>query len=883
MSAPLTIAPQSLGHAPSPEIVAPFSSRPQVGGKFFFVGDRKLYVRGVTYGPFAPQADGGLYGEQQRVRDDFAMMAASGVNAVRTYTEPPRWMLDEAQRQGLRLLVGLPWTQHVAFLDSRRFSADIVRHLETAVAALAGHPAILGLAIGNEIAAPVVRWYGHKRIESFLHRLYLAAKNQDPAALVTYVNYPSTEYLDLPFVDFVSFNVYLEARRSLLAYTARLQNIAGDRPLVMAEVGLDAMRHGEAKQARALGWQIRAVTRAGCAGAFVFSWTDEWHRGGVDVEDWAFGLTTRRRRPRRALAAVTRAFQGPPADPTAMPPGISVVVCVYNGASTIRRCLEHLARLEYPRYEVVVIDDGSTDETAAIAGGFDVRLIRTPNRGLSNARNTGWRAAQHDIIAYVDADAWPDRQWLTYLADSFARTRHAGVGGTNVPPSQTGLVQSAVALSPGGPVHVLLTDDVAEHIPGCNMAFRKECLEAIGGFDPQFRIAGDDVDVCWRLQQRGWTLGFNPAAMVWHLRRETVGAFWRQQVNYGKAEADLERKWPQKYNAAGHLTWAGRMYGNRLLSALTWWSRRRIYHGTWGGALFQSVYHAPENWLLSLPLMPEWYLAVLILAFAAGIGVIWPPMLGAVPLLALAVAIPVAHVVAGARRGMATRSDVRGRRRAQLMVLTTWLHLIQPAARLWGRMCRGLTPWRSRGTGGLALPIPRTFVEWTEQWQPHESRLRDAESALIAAGAVVVRGGDFDRWDFELRGGLFGAARVRLMVEEHGQGRQLARLHVWPRLAPRSLIVLGLSASIAVVAAIDREWSAATIFAILALLVLGRGVQECGRCVATFARMLGRRQRTPSAAAAATPATAHAHPAVELTLPGAPAACESEPFVPGAT
>jgi GT2 family glycosyltransferase len=108
------------------------------------------------------------------------------------------------------------------------------------------------------------------------------------------------------------------------------------------------------------------------------------------------------------------------------------------------------------------------------------------------------------------------------------------------------------------------------------MAFRKASLQAIGGFDPQFRVAGDDVDVCWRLQEQGWTLGFNPAAMVWHHRRNSVRAYWKQQQGYGKAEALLERKWPQKYNGAGHLTWAGRLYGKGLTRTLGYSPRAHL-------------------------------------------------------------------------------------------------------------------------------------------------------------------------------------------------------------------------------------------------------------------------------------------------------------------
>ena len=149
----------------------------------------------------------------------------------------------------------------------------------------------------------------------FLERLYRAAKSEDPDALVTYVNYPSTEYLQLPFLDLVCFNVFLEQPDRLEAYLARLQNVAEDRPLIMAEIGLDSRRHGLRDQAFALSWQISTAFAAGCAGAFVFSWTDEWHRGGHDIEDWDFGLTDRERQPKPALAAVEEAFSRTPFPP----------------------------------------------------------------------------------------------------------------------------------------------------------------------------------------------------------------------------------------------------------------------------------------------------------------------------------------------------------------------------------------------------------------------------------------------------------------------------------------------------------------------------------------------------------------------------------------
>ena len=131
---------------------------------------------------------------------------------------------------------------------------------------------------------------------------------------------------------------------------------------------------------------------------------------------------------------------------------------------------------------------------------------------------------------------------------------------------------------------MLVSDTEAEHLPGCNMAYRRDALLAIGGFDPQFRVAGDDVDACWRLQEQGLTLGFHPAAMVWHRRRSTIRGYWRQQQGYGKAEALLERKWPERYNRRGHVTWAGRLYDRASASLVR---PARIYHGTWGTGAFQ--------------------------------------------------------------------------------------------------------------------------------------------------------------------------------------------------------------------------------------------------------------------------------------------------------
>lgn len=455
-------------------LVADCHPRLSVKGKFLYLGDQKFYIKGVTYGTFQPDELGLQFPAPDIIETDFSLMASSGINSVRTYTPPPKSLLDIAVRHGLKVMVGLPWEQHIAFLDEEDRIEKIIQGVKKNVAALKGHPAILCFTIGNEIPASIVRWYGKKRIESFLKQLFEAVKEIDPDSLVTYVNFPTTEYLDLSFCDFDCFNVYLETPQKLSAYIARLHNLAGDRPLVLAEIGLDSMRNGVQKQAEVMTWQIQSVFEKGCAGMFVFAWTDEWWRGGFEIEDWDFGLVDRNRNPKPALQAVSEAMAHVPILNKTNLPFVSVVVCSYNGSATIRDTLTALGKLDYPSYEVIVVNDGSTDGLADIVKEYPVTLISTSNQGLSNARNTGMRNAKGEIIAYIDDDAYPDPHWLLYLASGYKNSTFAGIGGPNIAPKENGFVARCVANSPGGPVHVLLTDEIAEHIPGCNMSFKNQ-------------------------------------------------------------------------------------------------------------------------------------------------------------------------------------------------------------------------------------------------------------------------------------------------------------------------------------------------------------------------------------------------------------------------
>lgn len=773
-------------------------TRVRVHGKFLYAEGNKLLLKGTTYGTFCPDENGNQFPSLSRIEQDFRMMHERGFTCVRTYTAPSLAILDLAYRYKLRVMVGLPWEQHLLFMDPPERTDEICSRIRQQVKACKGHPGILCYAIGNEIPASVVRWYGKSKVEAFLKRLYKVVKSEDPYALVTYVNYPTTEYLDLSFLDFCCYNVYLETPEKLTGYLARLHNLIGDKPLVMAEIGLDSLRNGTQKQASTLKWQIETIFGRGCAGMFIFSWTDEWWRGGSEIEDWDFGLVDRHRNPKPALDAVSRSLQQVPVDVHSDKlPFISVVICTYNGSSTIQDSLEALALVNYPSFEVLVVDDGSTDALAAIVSKYPVTLIRTSNRGLSNARNTGLYRAKGEIVVYLDDDAYPDPDWLCYLAWAYQNTSHAAIGGPNLCPPEDGLLAQCVANAPGGPVHVLLSDEIAEHIPGCNMSFRRADLLAIGGFDPIYRAAGDDVDVCWRIQQAGKTIGYHPSALVWHHRRNSIQAYWKQQVGYGKAEALLEAKWPEKYNSLGHLRWAGRIYGNGITQAFPL-KKERIFYGSWGTALFQSVYQPAQGLLSALPLMPEWYLLSLLFAILGLGGFFWPPLMWSWALLATSLLLVIAMGYKSASRAI-DKSPHHALKQTRYFLLITLLHIIQPIARLYGRIKHGLTPWRNRGISMdksyLFRIRTQVFSHWSETWRSPEAWLSDIETQLLAQVIRVRRGGDFDEWDLQTRNGNFSSFRILATIEEYGGGKQHLHLKVW-RKPTTSFLILGCLFSI---------------------------------------------------------------------------------------
>jgi len=228
-------------------------------GKFLRVSGEDFLARGVAYGTFAPRTDGHQFPEADQVRRDFALMRAAGINTVRTYLVPPPDVLDLAAETGLRVMAGVSWPQHIAFLDDRSLRRDIIRSIGEQVRSIADHPAVLLTAIGNEIPAGIVRWHGRRNVEDFLRAAFDKARDAAPEMLLTYVNFPPTEFLELPFFDVDAFNVYLHDEAAMRAYVARLHHLAGNRPLLLAECGADSQRETLNGQARIAAMQARVV------------------------------------------------------------------------------------------------------------------------------------------------------------------------------------------------------------------------------------------------------------------------------------------------------------------------------------------------------------------------------------------------------------------------------------------------------------------------------------------------------------------------------------------------------------------------------------------------------------------------------------------------
>lgn len=791
---------------------APASSRLQVSGKYFSRQGEKVYLSGLTYGPFGPgTVNGGLHSPEQSLRD-LQLLREMGANALRLYHVPPDWFLDLCGEHGLSAVISLPWMDHVDFLRERRTQRQVREQLVRQARLLASRTEVGALLVGNEINSTLVRWLGPRRVLQFLEELIDSAKQAAPDTLVTYANYPSTEYLLPENADFAAYNIYLESRPALTRYLARLQNLAGDRPLVISEFGVDALHHGAARQAETLAWQRDIAAEAGVAGNFLFAFTDDWHRGGQQVTGWEFGVVDRARVPKPSYFQLQTL--GPLKAPDVNhPPSFSVIVCTRNGSRTLEQCLYSLEQLCYPRFELIVVDDGSSDHTREIILAHPrARYLFQEPAGLSVARNLGADHATGEILAYTDDDCVVDRDWLTYLAMAFRDPAIAAAGGPNIPPPPENLSQACVIAAPGGPAHVLLTDTTAEHVPGCNLAVRKSAFTEVGGFLPKFHAAGDDVDFCWRLMERGYTIGFHPGAMVWHYRRFSIKAYLKQQIGYGNAEGLLLSQHSHRFGHFGGARWRGTVYQPALLRITR--QGGRIYSGAFGRAPFQIIYSAPFSDYFHLASSFPW----LLLTLALLANFTWSSLLGCLGLamLLLTLLLPLRQM-----RHLTLPAQYEGLR---ARVLLWFLMLAQPVIRSISRFYRGLRsgsvptgPSPSPRLGRFSLlGWPKRVAEltlWSTTGQDRETLLPLLTTALQETGLPFQADDGWKNWDLEIQASRWWAVRLTTVTEYHQQQDRLTRVRLATRATlPNVLVNLLLCTGLLVL-----SWMIPWQFALVAL------------------------------------------------------------------
>ncbi len=227
---------------------------------------------------------------------------------------------------------------------------------------------------------------------------------------------------------------------------------------------------------------------------------------------------------------------------------ISIVIPAFNSAATVTRCLESLERQTTPRdeYEIILVDDGSTDGTSDLARREGVRVIRQENAGPAAARNRGVEAAQGELILFTDADCEAPPDWVECFRQVFSDPSVAGAKGT-IRTRQRSLVARFAQLEYEDKYDRLAHRAHIDFIDTGSAAYRRGIFVGNGGFDTNFSTAsGEDVDLSYRLAQRGYCLVFAPQAWVYHPHPTTVRTYARRKYRVGYWRVRMYKNHPAK-------------------------------------------------------------------------------------------------------------------------------------------------------------------------------------------------------------------------------------------------------------------------------------------------------------------------------------------------
>jgi hypothetical protein len=223
--------------------------------------------------------------------------------------------------------------------------------------------------------------------------------------------------------------------------------------------------------------------------------------------------------------------------------------------------------------------------------------------------------------------------------------------------------------------------------------------------------------------------------------------------------------------------------------------------------------------------MPEWYLFNLLFAVLGLLGFLWQPLLAVWPLFIASVSIIIIQgIISAAKNTSLTKEQDRNWKYFTLIVV---LHIVQPLARLRGRIKHGLTPWRIRGAGAtlkyLTFLKPKTLVFWSEgDWKAAETWLEEIEQNIVSLKARVKRGGDFDSWDIQTRNGLFSTVKGILTIEEHGANKQYLKFRYAANYSLSGLILIVFFGTITALALIDGSLVVAGILSIFTLVITAK-------------------------------------------------------------
>ncbi len=265
---------------------------------------------------------------------------------------------------------------------------------------------------------------------------------------------------------------------------------------------------------------------------------------------------------------------------------VSVLVCVYNGGQTIRACIESLLNQDFDpkQYEIVVVENGSTDDTTAIIEEYPVKLFHNTVRGLARARNFGIGKAEGEIIAMIDADCIADPQWLSELVKFYDDPEIGGVGGEIKDFVHEKRTPEEVFAAQSQPLKQFHGGD-NEYLPrlaGANFSFRRSVLVELNGFNPQVPT-GEDVDMSWRVQIDGKKkLAYAPKAIVFHHHRSTRTGLARQFRQYGFGEIMLDTMYGKQpgyprtlgfqiRRISGQIMALGRYVVSMVIRRIRWW------------------------------------------------------------------------------------------------------------------------------------------------------------------------------------------------------------------------------------------------------------------------------------------------------------------------